>query len=338
MVPHVGYACERQTHFLLLGSITLRKPIIPVLCMLAVVALACKQSEVAVPSVPPAPVLTGSALADYQDELAQYWRDYEGRLRRVDGWLSLVGLHWLDEGDNGCGSDPERAVALPADRAPGTVGTFALNDGMVTFEPATGVNVTLDGESMTGPRKLATDADGTPSLLGLGSLEWFIIVRGDRHGVRVRDREKPALTSFGGIATFPVDPDWRQPARFETYDPPRVIPVPTVLGTTADMPAPGAFVFEREGVSHRLDAIDAGDELWLIFGDATNGPVTYGSGRFLHTPLPAADGTAVIDFNRAYNPPCAYSAFATCPLSPSQNKLTIAVQAGEKLPPAGLPH
>jgi uncharacterized protein (DUF1684 family) len=289
---------------------------------------------------------------------AAYRREIEDwRARRVasltgeGGWLSVVGLAWLEPGENLCGSDPAARVALPA-AAPPRVGSFEVGGGdggsgedggekpRVAFRVAAGVEglgvAGEDGVEPVAPGgaiELASDlAPGGPTVLALDGLRFYLIDRDGRLGVRVKDAGAPARRQFAGIESYPLDPGWRIEARFERYDPPKRIPVPNILGTVSEEPSPGAVVFARGGESYRLDAVaEPGEsDLFVIFGDRTNGRATYGGGRFLYTPPPDADGRVVIDFNRAYNPPCAFTEFATCPLPPPQNKLPIAVEAGEK--------
>jgi uncharacterized protein (DUF1684 family) len=159
-----------------------------------------------------------------------------------------------------------------------------------------------------------------------------VIERGGRLAVRVRDTASPARTRFDGIEAYPVDARWRVAARFEPYEPARTVEVPTVLGTAEPMTCPGRLVFELDGRTFTLDAMSEADDadLFLIFADATNRDATYGGGRFLYAARPGADGTVVVDFNKAYNPPCAFTPYATCPLPPPQNSLELRVEAGEK--------
>ncbi len=275
----------------------------------------------------PAPAVPHDA---YRQELESWWAKLEESLRHPDGWLTLTGLHWLEEGENAVGSAPDSKVALPAGRAPARAGVLRLANGAITLEAAPGAGIAYEGKPVT-TLELVPDAKGKPTIVELGSLRFHVIDRGGRLGVRVRDREHPALAAFGGVERFAVDPTWRVEARFEPYDPPQPIKVPNVLGQVSEEPSHGAVVFEREGKTWRLDAIDgmAGTPLHLIFGDGTNGSETYGGGRFLTTEK-VTDGKVVVDFNKAYNPPCAYTAFATCPLPPRQNKLELRVTAGEK--------
>jgi uncharacterized protein (DUF1684 family) len=165
-----------------------------------------------------------------------------------------------------------------------------------------------------------------------GTLSLYLIERGNRTAVRVKDSASAPRRRFSGIESFPVREAWRVPARLDRYPPKKSIPIPNVLGGVTQEPSPGAVVFTVGGREYRLDAVEEEGEkdLFLIFGDRTNGVVTYGAGRFLYVSPPGADGRTVVDFNKAYNPPCAFTPFATCPLPPPQNRLPIAVEAGEK--------
>ncbi|MFH1567640.1 MAG: DUF1684 domain-containing protein [Gemmatimonadota bacterium] len=275
---------------------------------------------------PPLP----AAGAAYATELAAWHRDRVAALARPDGWLSLVGLYWLAEGGQSSGSDPANDLVFP-EMMPAFLGTFERQGGRVRVRLRPGVEAHVDGIPFT-EGELASDADGVPTVLTVGRWRLQIVARDGRYGVRLRDPESPARTGFAGIERFPADSSWRVPARLEPYDPPRALAVPTVLETATQMPSPGALVFWRDGRSFRLDAVaEPGDtEWWLIFADATSGTATYGGGRFLYVPAPGADGTTLIDFNRAHNPPCAFTPFATCPLPPPQNRLDLAVTAGER--------
>jgi uncharacterized protein (DUF1684 family) len=177
---------------------------------------------------------------------------------------------------------------------------------------------------------MAPDASGAPTEVELGSLLFYVIKRGEQTGIRLKDRKHPDLETFSGVRRFEVNPDWRLAAHFEPHDPAKGIRVPNVLGVVNEIPSPGAVVFERDGVSYTIDALDGGeDELFLIFGDTTNTTETYGGGRFLYVQKAGEDGAMTVDFNRAINPPCAFTPYATCPLPPRQNKLSLRVEAGE---------
>jgi uncharacterized protein (DUF1684 family) len=178
---------------------------------------------------------------------------------------------------------------------------------------------------------LQTDQSGEPTILQHGSLSFYVIQRNERLGVRVKDADAAALKSFHGLESFPFSESWRVAARFEPSSPPRHISVPNVLGNVTSEESPGALAFEYSGKTYRLDAVrEAGTEdYFIIFGDATNGHETYGGGRFLYA-SPPKDGQTVLDFNKAYNPPCVFTPYATCPLPPPQNRLSIRIEAGEK--------
>jgi hypothetical protein len=294
-----------------------------------------------VPAAPSPAAATAPDAAAYTREIAAWRAVREAELRKPDGWLTLVGLFWLEEGENHFGSDPRNRVVLPAGKAPPVAGTLVRHGEAVTLHGNPGAGLESDGHLVSGEVPLASDAKGKPTVVHLGSLSFYIIKRGPKLGVRVKDSKSPVLAAFHGVDSFPADPAWRVVAHFEPHTRPTTIPIANVLGQIENQPSPGTVVFERAGNTLRLDALDGGEgSLSLIFADATNGRETYGAGRFLDTD-PARDGKVIVDFNKAYNPPCAFTTFATCPLPPRQNRLAIAVTAGEKKygeghpPPAG---
>jgi uncharacterized protein (DUF1684 family) len=164
-----------------------------------------------------------------------------------------------------------------------------------------------------------------------GPIKWNLIVRDTLYGIRFRDLESEAVKNFKGIERFPVNEDWKITADFEAYDPPKKIEVPNVLGQVDEEPSPGAIVFTRDNQTYRIEAVDAGDRLWFIFADGTSGEETYGGGRFLYTDKADSTGKVIVDFNKAYNPPCVLTKFATCPLPPKENYIKLRVTAGEKV-------
>jgi uncharacterized protein (DUF1684 family) len=269
--------------------------------------------------------------AAYKAEIESFRKERADRLLKGDPWLRLVGLFWLEEGENSVGSDAKSRVALPKGKAPEKLGVIQFAKGVATFTGTPGAAVTSDGKPVA-TMALKPDVSGSPTVLAHGTLSFFLIRRGARVGVRVLDAEAPALKSFTGIESFPVDPAWRFTAKFEKYEPSKKVEVPNILGKPETQDSPGAVVFTRRGKTYRLDALVGGPkgELFLVFGDQTNSKETYGGGRFLHTAAPSADGTVVVDFNRSINPPCAFSAWATCPLPPAGNRLALRVTAGEK--------
>ncbi len=282
------------------------------------------------PSHSPSPSPSTSAALRAEIEA---WR--AGRVQRLtaeDGWLSVVGLFWLDEGDNGVGSAKQNRVVLPGTVA-GRLATIRLEKGAgrPTLAPAPGAALTADGAPVSGEIVLAADADGNATKLRSGTVLFYLIERGGRLGVRVKDSASEARRDFHGIDSFPISSAWRIEARFEPYDPPRPIAVPNVLGKDTAETSPGALVFERDGRTLRLDTVleDGETDYFVIFGDKTNGTETYGAGRFLYV-KPPVGGKTVLDFNKAYNPPCVFTDYATCPLPPPQNRLPIRIDAGEK--------
>jgi uncharacterized protein (DUF1684 family) len=248
------------------------------------------------------------------------------RLKAEDGWLTLVGLDWLDPGEAVAGSEDGARVKLPAS-APKRLGVFVRKGTEVRFIPESGVEVTVGGKPFSGGL-LRTDAEGEPDVLRSGTVQLVPIVRGDRVGIRVRDAASEVRRSFHGISRFPVATAWRKEARFEPASGGRTVSIPNVLGQVENVPLAGTAVFNHEGKEYRLDATGEGDHLFFVFGDLTNRKETYGGGRFLSADA-AKEGKVVLDFNRSYNPPCVFTPYATCPLPPKQNKLATRVEAGE---------
>lgn len=248
----------------------------------------------------------------------------------TNGWTTLVGLHWLKEGDNSAGRDPANQVVLRPDQIPASIGIFTRNGHSVSFTAASGADVQVDGKKVD-RLELKSDASGEPTRLRLGSVTIVAIERGERIGLRVRDPEAAARRQFRGLRWFPYDPAWRVEGWFAPFAEPKRLRVPDVTGATQEFVSPGSVVFRLRGVERRLDVVEepGASEFFILFHDQTAGNATYDAGRFLYVAKPAADGRVVIDFNRAFTPPCGYTAFATCPLPPSQNWLPVAVKAGE---------
>ena len=272
-----------------------------------------------------------AAQVSHAEDVERWKAERLASLKGEDGWLSLVGLYWLKEGENKFGSDRAADIALPAGKAPLLAGSLRLHDGAVRLEARPGVEITHEGKAVS-TLDLQSDEDGKPTILALGTLRFNVIKRGDRLGLRVKDRESPARADFRGLEYYALSDKWRVAARFERFDPPKSVPITNVLGMEEGTPSPGALVFDVEGKTYRLDALsEKGEEkLFIIFADATSGRETYGAGRYLYVDPPDAEGRIVVDFNKAYSPPCAFTNYATCPLPPFQNRLPIAVEAGEK--------
>jgi uncharacterized protein len=267
----------------------------------------------------------------YTKEIEQWRAQRLADLTSENGWLTLIGLFWLKDGKNTFGSDAANDIVLPKERLPARAGTFSLANGVVTFETPLANTFMVDGRPVTS-LQLKSDADDKPTVLTLGSVTFQIIKRNDKLGLRVKDKNNADRANFPGLENYPANLKWRIDARFEPYNPPRPMPILNVLGMESDEPSPGAIVFEIDGKSYRLDAVSekGNPQFFMIFADDTRGKETYGAGRYLYVDPPDANGRVVIDFNKAYSPPCAFTNYATCPLPPKQNILPVAIEAGEK--------
>lgn len=272
----------------------------------------------------------------YKQELEKWQSGRLASLTKEDGWLTLVGLFWLQEGENKFGSAPKNAIVLSKDKAPLVAGSFWMEKGRVRLVAQQGVDIRADGQSVDTPARtleLKDDtADAGPTVLKLGTLIINIIKRGERIGVRVKDSTSAARLQFKGLDYYPIDPKWRIEARFERYQPPKTIPITNVLSMTDDEASPGALAFEVGGQTYRIDPIlEKGEtDYFVMIADETTGRETYGAGRYLYVSPPDGFGKVVIDFNKAYSPPCAFTNYATCPLPPPQNHLPFRIEAGEK--------
>ena len=275
--------------------------------------------------------IAGPATQD--DEAAAFvkWRaERVANLTSETGWLTLVGLYWFKDGPNTLGRARSNTIALDFPQLGARAGSFVLSGSTVRFDSERGGCVRLAGQPLTSA-VLKTDASEEPTLLSCGTLQFYVIERGGKCGLRMRDLASRARLGFLGLDYFSYDSSWRVDARFEPYEPHRHVPIVNVLGMEIDMESPGAIVFEREGHEWRLDALlesPDSDSLFIMFADGTSGHETYGAGRFMYVPLPA-EGLVKVDFNRAYSPPCAFTSFATCPLPPAQNRIALRVAAGE---------
>jgi uncharacterized protein (DUF1684 family) len=279
--------------------------------------------------------------ARHEAAVSEWRRARLSRLTTPDGWLSLVGRFPLGQGKSSVGAADGCDVALPPERAPGSVGSFELEGTRVRFTPAVGVQLLLRGGAGAGPDTkplvpgeavtLRPDRDGSPDKLLLGALTLEVSERESGFFVRVRDPDSPTRRGFAGIKHYPVDPKWRVVARYERYEPPRMLDLDYEAGSTQRYTSPGAAVFEIDGVSCRLDPVldENRPRLYLVFWDPTARDTTYGAGRFLYAPLPEGD-RVLLDFNQAFSPPCAFTPYAACPVAPQQNRLAVRVEAGEK--------
>lgn len=269
--------------------------------------------------------------ASYEQELEQWRAKRLAGLKSEDGWLTLIGLFWLKEGENRLGSDPSSEINLPEGKVPPRAGVVRLAGGRVTLEAQPGAGITSGGRPVT-TLELKSDEGGEATMLELGSLSFHVVKRGERLGLRVKDRANPARDEFKGTDYYPAARDWVVNARFEPYEPPKRAPILNVLGMETEETAPGELAFEVGGRAYRLQALrEKGvEQLFIIFADQTSGKETYGAGRYLYADPPDREGRVRLDFNRAHSPPCAFTRYATCPLPPAQNRLALRVEAGEK--------
>ena len=279
----------------------------------------------ALPSTAPA--------SDYLAD-TEAWRAkrYES-LKKPEGYLSFIGSGLVAEGEHVVGTAPGSDIVLP--KGPAQLGTLTLRaDGTLSFiSTADGVG-RIDGKPFARVALKTQLDDGGPTRIDFDTA-WFYVVRtGDMVGWRLRDVASPLRLAFDGIPHFPVDPSWRIQARWEAFDPPRTLEYLTVLGTPDSGTVSGQAVFERDGKRFTLWPMDAEDgQLFFVFADRSSGKVTYGGGRFLYADAPK-DDRVLLDFNRAYNPPCALNGHVVCPTAPPENRLALAVEAGEKKPAA----
>ncbi len=275
--------------------------------------------------------LLGVARADdtYAQSLDTWRAERTARLAKADGWLSLIGLHWLQPGDNTVGLGPENKIQLAA--GPDVFGTVNLGPGgVITFTPNASAYALIDDQPAQ-PGELRY-RDGTrPSLVKSGPVSFFVIQRGDRLALRVRNSESARRMNFPGLDWFPADPAWRIEAQWVPFDPPHETKITNVLGQVSPTAVPGKAVFTHDGQTVELIAIDDGPgaPLFFVISDATAGEETYEAARFVYADTPK-DGKVILDFNQAQNPPCAFTPFATCPLPPKENRMPFKILAGEK--------
>lgn len=250
----------------------------------------------------------------YRAQIEEWRRQREAALKADGGWLTVTGLFWLHEGANSFGSASSNEIVLPADAALSD-GAFVLSNGKVAFR--------MGGQT----RELQPDSSGKPDAVTIGSLTMFVIQRGGKFGIRLKDNKSRLRKEFTGLHYFPVSPDYRIATRLVPDA--RKIPILNILGQVEDTPSPGYVEFELHGQKLRLTPVEESpNELFFIFRDLTAGKETYGSGRFLDAEL-RKGGEVVLDFNKAYNPPCAFTPYATCPLPPKENRLAVRIGAGE---------
>ncbi|GGH73253.1 hypothetical protein GCM10011379_34550 [Filimonas zeae] len=267
----------------------------------------------------------------YRQEVEAWHQNREDELKKKDGWLSLVGLYWLKEGSNSFGADSSNAIVFPKNFPERQGGSYMLDKGKIAFHLN---NAAIKVSGYNGTDRVITvgEADRQPVRFAIDGFQWIIIRRQDKYGLRVWDTNSPAVKQFTGVPRFPVDTAWRIPARFiaaESEGGP--ILFKNKIGQSFENKAVGKIAFSYKGAPYTLDIISASREgYFIVFGDKTSGEQTYASGRFITVDKADDAGNTYIDFNRAINPPCVFTEYATCPLPPQSNVLPVAILAGEK--------
>jgi uncharacterized protein len=273
-------------------------------------------------------VCLGAAdVATYQKSVEQWRQAYEAKLKADDGWLTVSGLFWMHEGDNRFGSAPGNDVVLAFPPMPANAGRFELHDGKTVVHVNPGVPITMGGKPV---ETAELRADSKVDRLVLGDLTFFVHASAGRYGIRLKDKNSQLRKDFKGLHWFPVDPAYRFMASFVPYASPRQVEIETSLGDHEKLFVAGYVTFQMDGKEYKLDAEKNDDgSLFIVFRDLTSTKETYQAARFIDTE-PPKDGKVEVDFNKAYNPPCAYNPYTTCPLPSAGNRMQVAIPAGEK--------
>jgi len=257
------------------------------------------------------------------------WRaSRHARLASDSGWLTLVGLEWLKDGENRVGSAADNDIRLSG--GPGYWGSVVLQADQLSFVSPGNESVTVNGELLS-KADLVYDTQGDPTIVASETLSFHVIYR-ESFAVRIKDSQAPALLNFKGVENYDIDESWRINGRFVRAEEGTTIEIVNVLGQVSGSPVFGTFEFDMNGKTHSLLGIgtESSTSLWFIFADRTSGHGTYGAGRFLYSDSMPENGCLIVDFNKAYNPPCAFNPYSTCPLPPQQNRMDLLVTAGEK--------
>lgn len=270
------------------------------------------------------------SVEQHQQEVSDWQQRRAAGLLREDGWLSLIGLCWFAQPQTTFGSGETADCRIDNPKLPAIAGVFHRDEQGITFTVGENVIATESARAISEVR-MQSDASEHPTIIAIDSIRFYVIERAGNLGLRIRDLESPARENFSGLEYFPIDLDWRKIARFEAHATPKPVRIINILGMEDEMASPGELVFEHDGREYRLTAIaEEGDDSWFIMlADATSGKSTYGAGRYIYVD-PPVDGETVLDFNKVYNPPCAFTALATCPLPPVRNRLSLEITAGEK--------
>jgi len=267
---------------------------------------------------------------NYSYQIEEWKNERISSLKEPTGWLRLAGMFILNEGNNSFGSSPEADHSFPGNVLPDIAGSFILEDNEVLMNVTEGVEIKNNGDVVD--EFLLYDGENTPSVT-YESLEWFVIVRGEIIAIRLYNKDNTKADSFSGFPAYPVDPVWNRRARFIPNPDSSTISIVNVLGQIVDYPTPGVLEFTIGSEVYTLDALDSEDDMFVIVGDQTNKTETYPAGRYIYVEYPEPGSNITnIDFNKIYNPPCAYNNYSTCQLPPPQNRLNVAIEAGEKKP------
>ncbi len=262
----------------------------------------------------------------YEKEMAAFRQIRIDSLKHENGYLNLSGLFWLKEGENTIGADPKNDFNFPAEHSDSFLGKIVLNNGVVRFKSSQANQVFSSGQPVT---DMIIFQDKKVVVLEHKSLRWFIIKRGEKYAIRLRDLDGEYVRNFKGITYFPLDPSWRITAKFVPTKG-KQLRITDITGRTFLEDSPGVLHFTKGGKNFTLEAGGTMDEFFIVFGDLTNKKSTYGGGRFLYANAPDKDGNVILDFNKSLNPPCEFTPFATCPLPTKENKMNVEVEAGEK--------
>lgn len=300
----------------------MNKSIVIIACVASLMA-ACGASDADVSDLDPA----------YVSEVEAWRVERLAELKAEDGYINLAGLYWLQQETSRFGSAGDNDIVFP-ESAPAYMGEFTMTPDGVQMTLNDGLDARVNGDPVSSMLML-DDTSDSPVTVTMGSLAWLVVNREKQFAVRLRDFEHPALTSLPPIPSFDIDPEWRVEAKLLPFDEPKIMEVGTVIeGLGYNPVSPGIMAFEYDGVRYELEAYVTGDTLFFVFGDRTNGRDTYPAGRFLHSAHPDENGKTILDFNKSYNPPCAFGDFSTCPVASPKNRLPIRMEAGEKYIPA----
>ena len=264
----------------------------------------------------------------YEQEILQWRTERLANLKAPSGYLNLVGLYWLENGTTLIGAVADNDIIFPDNAAP-YVGELQVGVDGVMLSANADADVRHEGVPVNSIL-IADDTTMNPVALTHGSLGWTIIKRDGRFALRLRDFEHPSLDNFAPLTYYPIDPALRVAATLQPFEEPKILNVKTTIEGLGYRPeSPGTVTFEIDGVTHELEAYSSGDRLFFVFGDQTSGRETYPAGRFVYASWPDEEGKTILDFNKAYNPPCAFNAFATCPVASPRNRLKTRIEVGE---------